>query len=69
VGTAGGYGLAAYMMQAVTDFDWELTIVFSWLGFLFGFIMIAFVVLLVSLFTIRYIARINIADVIRERTS
>ena len=69
VGTAGGYGLAAYMMRAVTDFDWEPTIVFSWLGLLAGFIMIAFVVFLVSLSTIRYIAKINIADVIRERTT
>jgi len=57
------------MMRAVTDFEWEMTIVFSWLGFLAGFIMIAFVVFLVSLFTIRYIAKINIADVIRERTT
>jgi len=69
VGMAGGYGLAVYMMRAVTDFEWEMTIVFSWLGFLAGFIMIAFVVFLVSLFTIRYIAKINIADVIRERTT
>jgi len=69
VGSAGGYGLAAYMMRAVSDFDWEPTLVFSWLGFLVGFIMITFVVFLVSIFTIRYIAKINIADVIRERTT
>lgn len=68
-GTAGGYGLAYYMMQAATDLGFDLPMVFSWLGFAATAAMITVVIVLVSLLTIRFIGKIVIADVIRERSS
>ena len=68
-GTLVGYLLAIYMMRVTTDLGFELPIIFSWAGFIAGAVMIAVVVLIVSMLTIRYIGRINMADVIRERSS
>ena len=68
-GTLVGYLLAIYMMRVTADIGFELPIIFSWSGFIAGAVMIAVVVLVVSLLTIRYIGKINMADVIRERSS
>ena len=70
LGAAGGMGLAYYMF-AVAD-EWEvmnMRIVFTWPGFIAGSIMMIAVIVLVSFLTIRYISSINIANVIRERST
>ncbi len=68
LGTLGGYYLAVYMMQAATDMGFDVPIVFSQMGFLATVVMIVVVIVLVSLLTIRFIGKITIADVIRERS-
>jgi putative ABC transport system permease protein len=69
LGALGGLGIAHYMF-AVAD-EWEamnIDVHFTWAGFIGGSVMIAVVIFIVSLLSIRYIRRINIADVIRERS-
>ncbi|WP_455391887.1 ABC transporter permease [[Eubacterium] cellulosolvens] len=69
LGIAGGYVLAYGMMATASEFEvWNFELVFSWLWFAVGTIMIVIVIVLVSWLTIRYIKKINIADVIRERS-
>ena len=58
-----------YLMQAATDLGFDLPLVFSWLGFIATAAMIVVVIVLVSLLTVRFIGKIVIADVIRERSS
>jgi putative ABC transport system permease protein len=70
LGVLGGYGLCYYMLNQ--NDEWEsfgMTTQFSMPGFITGSILIVFVVVFVSLLTLRYISRINIADVIRERAA
>jgi len=57
------------MMRAATDLGFDLPLVFSWYGFAATAMMIAVVIVIVSLLTIRFIGKIVIADVIRERSS
>jgi len=69
LGALGGLGIAHYMF-AVAD-EWEamnIDVHFTWAGFIGGSVMIAVVIFIVSLLSIRYIRKINIADVIRERS-
>lgn len=70
VGVLGGFGLAHFMLNSAEE--WEVLnmgVVFSWPAFILGSVMIIFAVLLVSAITMRYIAKINIANVIRERAA
>jgi len=70
LGIVGAYGIAMFMLNQ--NSEWEsfgMTTQFSWGGFVSGSLLIIFVVILVSFLTIRYIANINIADVIRERAA
>ncbi|MGA1821699.1 MAG: ABC transporter permease [Thermoplasmatota archaeon] len=69
-GVLGAYGLA-YLMLSQSE-EWEafgMSVQFSWWGFALGSSLIIATVIIVSFLTIRYISRINIADVIRERSS
>jgi ABC-type antimicrobial peptide transport system permease subunit len=73
-GVAGGSILGFYMavgmlkgIDLLEVFTFEVILSIQW--FLVGVIMVASVILLVSFLTIRYISRIDIADVIRERTT
>jgi ABC-type antimicrobial peptide transport system permease subunit len=70
LGVIGGWVLAYLMITLGTDFgainfDYQ----FSWLGFFAGAGMMIGTVFVVSLLTLRYISKIKIADVIRERSS
>jgi putative ABC transport system permease protein len=70
LGVLGGYGLAHYILNQ--NAEWEsfgMTTQFSMPGFIAGALLIIFVVIMVSFLTIRYISRINIANVIRERAA
>jgi putative ABC transport system permease protein len=70
LGVLGGYGLSFYMLHQ--NEEWEsfgMTTQFSWPAFFVGSILIIFVVVIVSFLTLRYISRINIANVIRERAA
>ncbi|UCG70973.1 MAG: FtsX-like permease family protein [Thermoplasmata archaeon] len=70
LGILVGYGMAAGMFANIEGFDvYNFNLVFSWVWFAIGSTMIIVVLLLVSWRTIRYIDRINIADVIRERST
>jgi len=70
LGAIGGYLLAAYLILSSEQMEViNIPILFSWLGFGIGTILIVLVVILVSWVTIRYIAGINIANVIRERST
>ena len=73
-GIGGGSLLGYYMavgMFKTTDlmegFTFDIILSMQW--FIVGVIMVTVVVALVSYFTIRYISKIIIADVIRERTT
>lgn len=69
-GVLGGYGLAKLMFANADDFaELNIDIIFSWSGFFIGCGIIIGVVFVVSLLTLRYIQKITIADVIRERSS
>ena len=70
LGGIGGYYMAVGMM-AQTDVleGFNFAMIFSWNGFIMGSIMVIGVVLFVSLLTIRYINKIVIADVIRDRST
>ncbi|MFW3146078.1 MAG: ABC transporter permease [Thermoplasmatota archaeon] len=69
LGVAGGWGLAYYMLTVGTDFEGiNLVMRWSWIGFIIGSLLMIMTVVAVSLITIRYIRRIIIADVIRERS-
>ena len=70
LGGIGGYGLAFWIFENATQMEViNIEITFSWMGYILGSILITGVILLVSMFTIRFINRINIADVIRERAA
>jgi len=71
LGSLMGWGLAWLMLYNAIE-EWgsmNITLSFSWNGFFIGASMIVGVVLVVSILTIRYISRINIADVIRDRST
>jgi hypothetical protein len=57
------------IMQAATDLRFDLPMFFSCLGFAATAAMIVAVLVLVSLLTIRFIGKIVISNVIRERSS
>jgi putative ABC transport system permease protein len=64
-----GRGLAHYMFS-VAD-EWEamnLNVVFTWPGYIFGAILLGVVIYIVSILSVRFISRITIANVIRERS-
>jgi len=63
------YGFAWLMLNQPEYETMNIVIRFSWPAFIAGSIMIVFVVFFVSIFTLRYIAKINIANVIRERNA
>jgi ABC-type antimicrobial peptide transport system permease subunit len=46
-----------------------MELVFSWSGFVMGAMVLTGVVVMVSILTIRFINKINIADVIRDRST
>lgn len=70
MGSVLGYFMAVGMLRGtdlLEGFTFEVILSLQW--FLVGVIMVTSVVLFVSFFTIRYISKIVIADVIRERTT
>lgn len=70
LGTIMGYLMAVGMIVGSAELEvLNLQILFSWSGFAAGTVLIVFVVLIVSYLTIRYIKNINIANVIRERST
>lgn len=70
LGIVGGYGMAYYMLNQSEDWEaFGLTTQFSWGGFIAGSLLIIIAVVVVSFLTMRYIAKINIANVIRERAA
>ncbi len=70
LGVIGAYGLANLMFANADEFaEFNIAIIFSWSGFFIGSMIIIGVVIIVSLLTIRYISKINIANVIRERST
>jgi ABC-type antimicrobial peptide transport system permease subunit len=69
LGALGGMGLAYYMFRVASEWEaMNIRVAFTWPGFIGGSIMIASVIYIVSLVSMRFIKRINIADVIRERS-
>jgi ABC-type antimicrobial peptide transport system permease subunit len=70
LGAAGGWALAYYMMNVGTTMEViNIDLMWSWTGFLVGVAIMVATVSLVSLATVRYISRIVIANVIRERST
>jgi putative ABC transport system permease protein len=70
LGCLGGWGLAYYMLKVATTFEGiNITLRWSWTGFAAGSAIMVVTVLLVSILTIRYVSKIVIANVIRERSS
>ncbi len=69
LGVIGGYGFSYLMLDRPEYEAMNIEILFNWPAFIAGSIMISFIVMIVSLFTLRYIAKINIANVIRERVA
>ncbi len=69
LGIVGGYALAGYMIRIGEQFNIiNVHIRFDYFGFGIGAAMIVAVVIAVSLLTVRQIAAINIANIIRERS-
>ncbi len=69
MGTLAGYGLAFMMLQVAGEWEiMNMRIMFSAPATITGAGIIIFVVTAVCLITIRYIAKIDIANEIRERT-
>ncbi len=69
-GSILGYYMAVGMLKGtdlLEGFSFDVILSIQW--FLVGVIMVSSVIFLVSIFTIRYISRIVIADIIRERTT
>lgn len=70
LGTTSGYLTAVGMIVGSAELEvLNLMILFSWSGLAAGTVLIAIVVVIVSHLTIRYIKDINIANVIRERST
>lgn len=70
LGALGGYFMSYAMLMGNELLEGiALDIVFSWTGLAMGAVMLTGVVVLVSWLTIRFIRKINIADVIRDRSS
>lgn len=70
LGVLGGYTMAVWMMRNASDFEvWNMDLIVTWPMLLAGLLLIIIVVLMVSGLTIRYIRKIHIADVIRERST
>jgi putative ABC transport system permease protein len=70
LGSIGGYYLAIAMLQGTELLEgFAFDVIFSVQWFLVGASLVAFVVLIVAILTIRYINNIIIADVIRERSA
>jgi putative ABC transport system permease protein len=70
LGSIGGYYMSYYMLFGNELLEGiSMDLVFSWTGFFMGAILLTSVVVLVSLLTIRFINKINIADVIRDRST
>jgi len=70
LGSIGGYYMSHFMLVGNELLEGiSMDVVFSWNGFILGIIMLTGVVVMVSFLTIRFIKKINIADVIRDRSS
>jgi putative ABC transport system permease protein len=70
LGSLGGYFMSYAMLMGNELLEGiALDIVFSWSGLVMGAVMLSGVVVLVSWLTIRFIGKINIADVIRDRST
>jgi putative ABC transport system permease protein len=70
LGSFGGYFLAIAMIQSTELLEaFSFDVIFSIQWFLVGAGLVGFVVIVVALLTLRYIHRIIIADVIRERST
>ncbi|MEA3558285.1 MAG: FtsX-like permease family protein [Candidatus Thermoplasmatota archaeon] len=67
LGVIGGYGMAYLLLNQEEYEMFNMDVLFSWPAFFGGSAMIIAAVMFVSLFTLRYIGKINIANVIRER--
>ncbi len=70
LGCLGGWGLAYYMLKVATTFEGiNIILRWSWAGFAAGSAIMVTTVILVSILTIRYVSKIVIANVIRERST
>jgi putative ABC transport system permease protein len=70
LGSIGGYYMSYFMLFGNELLEGiSMDLVFSWTGFVMGAAVLSGVVIMVSLLTIRFINRINIADVIRDRST
>ena len=70
LGSIGGYYMSYFMLVGNELLEGiSMDIVFSWTGFAMGAVVLTGVVVMVSLLTIRFINKINIADVIRDRST
>jgi putative ABC transport system permease protein len=70
LGIVGGWGLAYYMLKvSMTVEGIAISLRWSWIGFFAGTMIMVVTVFIVSLITIRYISKIVIANVIRERST
>lgn len=69
-GTILGYILCYYMLIVAGEFEaMNIQVFWSWPSFIAGSALMIVTIYVVALITLRYIAKINIADVIRERSS
>ena len=70
LGSIGGYYMSYFMLVGNDLLEGiSMDVVFSWTGFVMGATVLTGVVVMVSLLTIRFINKINIADVIRDRST
>jgi putative ABC transport system permease protein len=70
LGSIGGYFMSYFMLVGNELLEGiSMGIVFSWTGFVMGAVVLTGVVVMVSFLTIRFINNINIADVIRDRST
>jgi len=70
LGSIGGYYISYFMLFGNELLDGiSMDLVFSWTGFAMGAAVLTGFVIIVSLLTIRFINRINVADVIRDRST
>ena len=70
LGAIGGYYMSYAMLVGNELLEGiALEVVFSWTGLMIGAVVLSVVVVLVSWLTIRFIGKINIADVIRDRST
>jgi putative ABC transport system permease protein len=70
LGSIGGYYMSYFMLVGNELLEGiSMDVVFSWTGLIMGAVVLTCVVVMVSFLTIRFINKINIADVIRDRST